>query len=96
MIPSPAARELELYIVGNTALSARAITCLRRICREHLPECRLRIVDLREDPQQARAAQIVATPTLIRKLPQPVRRLVGDLTDRERLFPFLGLDMGAT
>lgn len=77
--------DLRLYIAGQTAKSKAAIENLKRICEEHLPnEYKIEVVDLLENPKLARGDQIVAIPTLIRKLPDPVRRVVGDLSNTEK------------
>jgi circadian clock protein KaiB len=84
--------ELRLYVAGQTTKSLAAITNLRRICEEHLlGRYRIEVIDLLERPQLARGDQIVALPTLVRKLPVPIRKLVGDLSDTERAL--VGLDL---
>lgn len=84
--------DLRLYVAGQTARSLAAITNLRRICTEHLEgRYRITVVDLLEHPQLARGDQILALPTLVRKLPEPIRKLVGDLSDTERAL--VGLDL---
>lgn len=84
--------ELRLYIAGQTARSLAALANLQRICDEHLEgRYRLEVIDLLERPQLARGDQIFALPTLIRKLPEPIRRLVGDLSDTESAL--VGLDL---
>ena len=83
---------LKLYISGETARSARAIANLRRICQEELKgEYELSIIDVLERPQLAEAEKILATPTLVRELPPPLRRLIGDLSDKEKVL--VGLDL---
>lgn len=74
--------DLRLYVAGQTPKSVRALDNLRRLCDEQ-PGYRFRIevVDLLEHPQLAKGDEIIAIPTLIRKLPQPVRRIIGDLSD---------------
>jgi circadian clock protein KaiB len=77
--------DLRLYIAGQTVKSKAAIENLKRICEEHLPnQYKIEVVDLLENPKLARGDQIVAIPTLIRKLPDPVRRVVGDLSNTEK------------
>jgi circadian clock protein KaiB len=77
--------ELRLYIAGETGKSADAIANLRRICDEHLAgRYKIEVVDLLKNPQLARGDQIVALPTLVRKLPDPVRKIVGDLSNVEK------------
>ena len=84
--------DLRLYIAGQTARSLAALANLQRICDEHLEgRYRLEVIDLRERPQLARGDQIFALPTLVRKLPEPIRKLVGDLSDTERAL--VGLDL---
>ena len=83
---------LRLYVAGLTVRSSTAIRNLRRICDEHLRDrCTLEVIDIYEHPTLARGEQIVAAPTLIKQLPLPLRRMVGDLSDRERVL--LGLDL---
>lgn len=77
--------ELRLYVAGRSPKSVAAFANLTRICEEHLAgRYRIEIIDLVENPQLAAGDQIVAIPTLIRKLPEPLRRIVGDLSDVER------------
>ena len=84
--------DLRLYIAGQTARSLAALANLKRICDEHLEgRYRIEVIDLLERPQLARGDQIFALPTLVRKLPEPIRKLVGDLSDTERTL--VGLDL---
>jgi len=84
--------DLRLYIAGPTARSLAALTNLKRICDEHLEgRYRIEVIDLLEHPQLARGDQILALPTLVRKLPKPIRKLIGDLSDTERVL--VGLDL---
>lgn len=84
--------ELRLYIAGQTSRSLAALANLKRICEEHLQgRYRLEVIDLLEHPQLARGDQILALPTLVRKLPEPIRKLVGDLSDTESAL--VGLDL---
>ncbi len=77
--------ELRLYVAGQSAKSVTAIANLKRICEEHLHgRYTIEVVDLIERPQLARGEQIVALPTLVRKLPIPIRHIVGDLSNTER------------
>jgi circadian clock protein KaiB len=77
--------ELRLYVAGNSARSLLAFANLKRICEEHLRgRYSIEVIDLLERPQLAHGDQIVALPTLVRKLPVPIRRIVGDLSDTER------------
>lgn len=78
--------DLRLYVAGQTARSLAALANLQKICDEHLEgRYRIEVIDLLERPQLARGDQILALPTLVRKLPPPIRKLVGDLSDTERV-----------
>jgi circadian clock protein KaiB len=84
--------ELRLYISGQTVKSLTAIANLQRICEEQLAgEYRIELVDLSEHPELARMDDIVALPTLVRKLPPPLRRIIGDLSSSEKVI--LGLEI---
>ncbi len=88
----PAAWNLRLYVAGQTPKSVRAFANLKALCEEHLKGLyQIEVVDLREHPQLARGDQIVAVPTLVRRLPQPVRTIIGDLSNNVRLL--VGLDL---
>lgn len=77
--------ELRLYIAGESAKSTAAVENLRRLCDEHLPgRYTIELVDLLKQPQLAKGDQIVAIPTLVRKLPDPVRKIIGDLSNTEK------------
>ena len=83
---------LKLYITGMTSRSARAIENLRVLCDKYLPErYELQVIDVYQQPDLARTEQIVAVPTLIKKLPLPLRRLIGDMSDEQRVL--VGLDI---
>ncbi len=83
---------LRLYVTGLTPHSSRAVVNLRRICEEHLPgRYDLEVVDILQHPELAEREQIVAAPTLIRELPLPLRRLIGDMSQTERLLIALGV-----
>jgi circadian clock protein KaiB len=83
---------LRLYITGTTPHSTRAIVNIRKICEEHLEgRYDLKIVDIAQHPTLAEGEQIIAAPTLIKKLPLPLRRFIGDLSQTERIL--LGLDL---
>jgi circadian clock protein KaiB len=83
---------LKLYITGQTPRSQRAIANLRRICDEELDrDYQMVVIDVLERPQLAEDERILATPTLIKELPPPLRRIIGDLSDHERVI--LGLDL---
>lgn len=84
--------ELRLYIAAQTPRSIRAMTNLKQICEEHLQgRYEIEVIDLMEAPHLAQEDQIVAIPTLIRKAPPPTRRLIGDLSDREKVL--MGLNV---
>ena len=77
--------ELRLYVAGKTARSVAALENLTRLCEEHLSgKYRIEVVDLLVHPKLARGDQIVAIPTLVRKLPPPIRKVIGDLSNAER------------
>jgi len=83
---------LRLYVTGSTGRSLKAVYNLRKICEEHLPDdYELEVIDIYKDPEAAREAQIVAAPTLVKKLPQPIRRFVGDLSNTQKIL--VGLDI---
>ena len=85
---------LKLYVTGKTSRSERAIENLKRICDEELPDAyELTIIDILERPQLAEDEKILATPMLIKELPPPLRRIIGDLSVRESVL--LGLDLYA-
>lgn len=84
--------DLRLYVAGQTARSKTAFDNLKKICEEHLQgRYRIEVIDLMVNPQLARGDQIFAIPTLVRKLPQPVRKIIGDLSQTERVL--VGLDL---
>ena len=83
---------LRLYVAGNTANSVSAFANLKEICEKHLQgEYDIEVVDLLRNPQLAKGDQIVAIPTLVRKLPPPLKQIIGDLSNRERVI--VGLDL---
>jgi len=83
---------LKLYVAGQSPKSIRAIANLKKICEENLKGTyEMEVIDLYENPQLAQGDQIVAVPTLIRKLPEPLSRIIGDLSDTERVL--VGLDI---
>ena len=83
---------LRLYVTGMTPKSTRAISNLKKICDEHLGGCYdLQVIDIYQQPSLARGEQIVAAPTLIKKLPLPLRRFIGDMSNTEKML--LGLDL---
>jgi circadian clock protein KaiB len=84
--------ELRLYVAGQTPKSIAAFVNLKNICEEHLAgQYTIEVVDLLVHPQLARGDQIIAIPTLVRKLPEPVRKIIGDLSNTERVL--VGLDL---
>lgn len=84
--------DLRLYVAGETPRSQAAIANLKKICEEHLcGRYHIEVIDLMEQPQLARHDQILAIPTLVRKLPQPMRKIIGDLSRTERVL--IGLDL---
>ena len=84
--------ELRLYVAGETPRSLAALSNLRRLCEERVQgRYRIEIVDLLKHPKLARGDQILAVPTLVRRLPAPMRKIIGDLSNRERLL--IGLDL---
>jgi circadian clock protein KaiB len=84
--------ELRLYIAGQTRKSIAALTNLRKICEEHLAgRYRVEVIDVMENPQRAQHDQILAIPTLVRRLPPPIRRIIGDLSNSERVL--VGLEL---
>ena len=84
--------ELRLYVAGQTPRSVAAFTNLKKLCEEHLAgKYKIEVIDLVKNPQLASGDQIVAIPTLVRKLPEPLRRIVGDLRNTERTLVGLNL-----
>lgn len=78
--------ELRLYVAGKTAKSVTALNNLKRYCEEHLPgKYQIEVIDLLEHPQLAEGDQIFATPTLVKKFPQPVRNIIGDLSNEQKV-----------
>lgn len=87
--------ELELYVTGRAAGSRHAILNLKRICEEKFPGLyQLTIIDILEHPEAAEAKKILATPTLIRNFPPPVCRIIGDMSDREKVLFYLDIQSG--
>jgi circadian clock protein KaiB len=83
---------LKLYVTGRSPRAERAIANLRRLCEEELEGCyQLEIIDILEHPQLAEDERILATPTLVKQLPPPLRRVIGDLSSRDKVL--LGLDV---
>jgi len=87
-----AKRVLRLYVAGNTAKSAQAIATIHEICETHLKgRYQLEVIDIYQQPELARGGQVIAAPTLVKLLPPPLRRIIGDLTRMERIL--VGLDL---
>ena len=83
---------LRLYVAGQTPKSLAAFANLKKICEEHLKgKCSIEVIDLLKNPQLAQGDQILAIPTLVRKLPEPIRKIIGDLSNTERVL--VGLDL---
>jgi circadian clock protein KaiB len=83
---------MRLYVAGQSARSLAAIANLRKICDTHMAgRCTIEVIDLMRNPERAKADQIVAIPTLIRKLPEPVRRIIGDLSATDKVLMSLEL-----
>ena len=83
---------LRLYVAGQTSKSITAFANLKKICEEHLTgKYRIEVIDLLKNPQLAKGDQIIAIPTLVRKLPEPIKKIIGDLANTERVM--VGLDI---
>jgi circadian clock protein KaiB len=88
----PAEFDLRLYVAGQTPKAVRAFENLRQICDEHLAgRYSIEVIDLLENPTLGRGDQILALPTLVRRLPEPIKKIIGDLSDTERVL--VGLDL---
>ena len=86
------AYRLRLYVAGQTPKSVLALENLKQICEEHLQGCyEIEVIDLLENPQLAKGDQILALPTLVRRLPEPIKKIIGDLSNKERVL--VGLDL---
>ena len=84
--------ELRLYVAGRTPKSVAAFVNLKRICEEHMKgRYHVEVIDLLEQPQLAKGDQILAVPTLVRRLPEPLKKIIGDLSNEERVL--VGLDL---
>jgi circadian clock protein KaiB len=84
--------ELRLYIAGQTVKSVAALSNLKRYCEEHLKgQYSIEVIDLLQQPQLAEGDQILAVPTLVKKVPEPVRKIIGDLSNEEKVL--VGLDI---
>jgi circadian clock protein KaiB len=89
---APKAYDLRLYVAGQTPRSLQALSNLKRICEDHLAgQYRIEIIDLLKKPQLASGDQILAIPTLVRAIPKPMRKIIGDLSNTERVL--VGLDV---
>ncbi|WP_223860777.1 circadian clock KaiB family protein [Spirosoma validum] len=87
--------ELRLYIAGKTAKSVTALANLKRYCEEHLKDRYvIEVIDLLTKPQLAAGDQILAVPTLVKKVPEPIRKIIGDLSNEEKVL--VGLDIRST
>ena len=83
---------LRLYVTGMTPKSTQAITNVQKLCEKHLAgRYELKVIDIYQQPKLAKGEQIIAAPTLIKKLPLPLRRLIGDMSDTERFLVGIGL-----
>ena len=83
---------LRLYVAGQTPRTVAALANLKRLCEKHLPErYAIEVIDLLKNPKLAAGDQILAIPTLVRKLPPPMKKIIGDLSDEERVI--VGLDL---
>jgi circadian clock protein KaiB len=84
--------DLRLYVAGQSPKSLVAVTNLKKVCEEYLAgQYHIEVIDLLQNPQLAKGDQIVAIPTLVRKLPEPVRKIIGDLSNTERVLVGLQL-----
>ncbi len=84
--------ELRLYVAGQTSKSMAALSNLKKLCEEHLQgQYRIEVIDLLENPALAKGDQIFAIPTLVRKLPEPIKKIIGDLSNKERVLVGLNL-----
>ena len=84
--------ELRLYVAGQTPKSMAAFSNLKKLCEEHLQgQYRIEVIDLLENPLLAKGDQILAIPTLVRKLPEPIKKIIGDLSNKERVLVGLNL-----
>lgn len=87
--------QLRLYVAGQTPKSLTAFANLKKICEEHMPgQYEIEVIDLLKKPQLASGDQILAIPTLVRKLPEPIKKIIGDLSNTERVL--VGLDLRET
>jgi circadian clock protein KaiB len=90
--PAPEPLELRLYVAGQTPKSLAALSNLRRICNEYVEQrYKIEVIDLLKNPALAQGDQIIAIPTLVKRLPQPLRKIIGDLSNADRVL--VGLDL---
>lgn len=82
---------LRLYVTGSSARSLKAVYNLKKLCEEHLPDYDLEVIDIYKNPDAAREEQIIAAPTLVKQLPKPLRKFVGDLSNTKKIL--VGLDL---
>jgi circadian clock protein KaiB len=91
-LPGEIAYDLRLYVAGQSPKSIRAIENLRSVCDEHLRgRYRIQVIDLLQNPKLARGDEIIAVPTLVRKLPRPIRAIIGDLSNTDQVL--IGLQL---
>jgi circadian clock protein KaiB len=84
--------ELRLYVAGKTEKSVTALNNLKQYCEEHLKgQYKIEVIDLMMKPQLAEGDQILAVPTLVRKMPEPIRKIIGDLSDKEKVLVGLNI-----
>jgi circadian clock protein KaiB len=84
--------ELKLYVAGKTPKSVMALNNLKKYCEEHLQgQYKIEVIDLLEQPQLAEGDQILAIPTLVRKVPEPIRKIIGDLSNEEKVLVGLNI-----
>jgi circadian clock protein KaiB len=90
--PGPERYILRLFVTGTTVRSQHAIANMRRICEEFLSDrYELEVIDIYQEPEKTRELQIIATPTLVKVLPEPLRRIIGDLSNQEKVLAGLNL-----
>jgi len=82
---------LRLYVTGSSHRSLRAVYNLKKLCEAYLPDYDLEVIDIYKDPEAAREEQIIAAPTLVKKLPRPIRKFVGDMSNTQKIL--VGLDV---
>jgi circadian clock protein KaiB len=86
---------LRLYIAGQTPKSLKALSNLKKLCAEHMSDSyQIEVIDLMKKPEMAQQDQVLAIPTLVRNLPVPIRKIIGDLSDTERVLLGLDVDSG--